>query len=164
MISKTLAVWLVVGVYSSSAQVTIPSSDQSAKLGQTVFGLGLSAGLVSGLGLSFRHHFPTEFSYQIVAGIVKADDKLHYNLGSEIQFDLIRSDKTRFFACGGLGYFYSGVSGRNDLAGPFLSGLGIGVEKGGTQALNLSGELLFSFFSDGTILPLPQVSMHYYFF
>jgi hypothetical protein len=155
---------LIVLISTVHGQVSVPSSEQATELGQTVFGLGLSGGVVSGFGLSFRHHLPTALSYQVVAGVVKSDNKVHYNFGGEIHYDLIRSDKTRFFACGGLGYFYSGESGQNELAGPFRSGLGIGAETGTSKSFNLAAELLFTYFSDGTILPLPQISAHYYFY
>ena len=146
------------------AQVNVPVQEKPKELGQAVFGLGLSAGYVSGFGLSFRHHLPSVISYQIVAGIIKIDTKLHYNIGGEMQFDLVRGETTRFFVCGGMGYFHSGESGNNDLDGPFRVGLGIGGEVVRAESFSLAGELMFSYFSDGTVLPLPQVSAHYYFF
>ena len=149
---------------SVNAQVVIPNQDNPTQLGRSVYGLGFSAGAVSGIGLSFRHHLPTALSYQIVGGIIKADTKLYYDLGTEIQFDLVRGERTRFFAGGGVGYFYSGESGTNNLSGPFRVGLGIGGEFSHIQFLHLSVEGMFTFFSDGTILPLPQISAHYYFF
>ena len=147
-----------------SAQVEVPNQNKPKELGQSVFGLGLSAGYVSGFGLSFRHHLPSVLSYQIIGGIIKIDTKLHYNIGSEIQFDLARGETSRFFVCGGMGYFYSGESGHNNLDGPFRLGLGIGGETTKSESFSLAGELMFSYFSDGTVLPLPQVSAHYYFY
>jgi len=146
------------------AQVNVPSQDRPKELGQSVFGLGLTGGLVSGIGLSFRHHLPSVFSYQVAGGIIKVDTKLHYDVGTEIQVDLTRGEKTRFFVCGGVGYFYSGESGHNDLDGPFRAGIGIGSEVMRVEAFSFNGELMFSYFSDGTVLPLPQVGCHYYFY
>jgi len=145
------------------SQVAIPS-EGSPKIQRSLFGVGISAGMGSGFGLSFRHHLPGQFSYQIVGGIIKVDRRLHYNLGCELQLDLDRSESTRFFACGATGYFYSGETGHNDLAGPWRTGLGIGGEWSNIRPFNLSAELLFTYFSDGTVLPLPQVAVHYYFF
>ena len=145
-------------------QVLLPNKDQPIGLSQSVFGLGLSAGYLSGFGLSFRHHLPSVISYQIVAGIIKTDAKSNYNLGGQIQYDLVRGEGTRFYGCGGMGYFYSGESGHNDLEGPFRIGLGIGAVGGRMESFSISGELNFTYFSDGSILPLPQLSAHYYFY
>ncbi|HZY09927.1 MAG TPA: hypothetical protein VFF29_02130 [Bacteroidota bacterium] len=149
---------------NSRAQVGVPTQEHSTELERAVYGLGVSAGYVSGFGLSFRHHLSSPFSYQIVGGIIKIDKALHYNLGSVIEYDLVRGETTRFYTCGGAGYFYSGESGGNDLDGPFRFGVGIGIEKSRLEALSISGEFMFTFFSDGTVLPLPQISFHYYFY
>ena len=92
------------------------------------------------------------------------DTKLHYDIGGQVQYDLVRGETTRFYACGGMGYFYSGESGHNDLNGPFRLGAGIGGEKGRLESFSFSGELMFTYFNDGTVLPLPQLSAHYYFY
>ncbi len=131
---------------------------------QSIYGLGLSAGVASGFGLSFRHHLPGTISYQIVGGIIKLDRKTHYNIGSELQFDVARGISSRFFADVAVGYFYSGEDGVNDLSGPFRIGAGLGWEWMAGDAMNLSAEILFTSFSDGTVLPLPQLAAHYYFF
>ena len=153
----------VIIVTAGHAQVSTPNMEQNKKFGQSVFGLGVSAGFVSGFGLSFRHHLPKEFSYQVVFGIIKSGDKTLYNIGGEGQYDIIRAGETRFFVGGAAGYFYSG-NGSNDLEGPFRLGAGLGGEWKGIESFHVSGELLFTYFNDGTILPLPQVSAHYYFF
>jgi len=147
----------------SEAQVTEPNQPQT-KIGTSINGLGLSAGVASGFGLSFRHHFPGDFSYQIVAGVIKADRKVLYNIGCEVQYDFVRGETTRFFGSFALGYFFRGESGKNDLEGPFRIGLGVGGELMKLQPFCVSGELLFTYFTDGTILPLPQIGAHYYFF
>jgi hypothetical protein len=162
MKTVTLITCFIMLIQISSAQVATPSME-SHKVERSIFGLGFSAGTASGFGLSFRHHLPGDFSYQVVAGVIKADRRTSYDIGSELQFDLVHGELSRFFACGAFGYFYSGENS-NELDASFRSGLGIGIEKGTSQALNLSAELLFTFFSDGTILPLPQVGIHYYFF
>ena len=150
-------------ITSSQGQVRKPT-DASKEFDRSIFGMGLSAGVASGFGLSFRQHLPGEVSYQIVGGIIKADRKLYYNFGTELQYDLARGESTRFFAAGALGYFYSGENGSNDLSGPARLGAGIGIESAGMQSLSLSLELLFTYFSDGSVLPLPQLAAHYYFF
>lgn len=146
-----------------NAQVVIPDQNQPTQLGKTVYGLGFAAGFGTGLGVSFRHHFPSEFSYQLVGGIIKVDGKLTYDVGAEAHIDLVRGEMTRFFALGGLGYYYSGDSG-NNLAGPFRVAIGTGGEFSTSRKVHVTLEGMFTFFSDGTILPLPQFSVHYYFF
>ncbi|MBI1805688.1 MAG: hypothetical protein HYR76_01400 [Ignavibacteria bacterium] len=158
-----LMICVVLVVSSSHAQVSKPK-EGSNQIDRSVFGLGFSAGLASGFGLSFRHHLPGDVSYQVVGGIIKVDRKLHYNLGVELQYDLVRGESTRFLIAGALGYFYSGEDGKNDLAAPFRIGFGIGGEWKNLESFHVAGEFLFTYFSDGTILPLPQLSAHYYFF
>ncbi|HUL44125.1 MAG TPA: hypothetical protein VLY03_07180 [Bacteroidota bacterium] len=155
-----LATFLV--VVPGPAQV-LTSGQHTREVSQSIYGLGLSAGVASGFGLSFRHHLPGFFSYQIVGGVIKVDNKTDYNIGGEVQFDMTRGDRSRFFADASTGYFYSGDGG-NTLAGPYRLGLGLGWEWGNFDPMNMSAELLFTYFSDGTILPLPQVAIHYYFF
>ena len=147
------------------SQVVTPSNETSRDLGQTVYGLGLKAGCAGGFGLSFRHHFPTPFSYQLVGGIIKVNTKLRYDIALELQYDLVRGEASRFFACGATGYFYSSESSvPNDLEGPWRVGLGIGGEWLRVQPFHLTAELMFTYFSDGTVLPLPEIGAHYYFF
>ena len=146
-------------------QVVTPSNENSRELGQTVYGLGLKAGCAGGFGISFRHHFPSPYSYQLVGGIIKVNTKLRYDIALELQYDLVRGDGSRFFACAASGYFYSSESVTpNELDGPMRVGLGIGGEWLRVQPFHLTAELMFTYFSDGTVLPLPEVGAHYYFF
>lgn len=147
----------------AGAQVSI-ENQESKQVQQSIYGLGFSAGFASGFGLSFRHHPPGLFSYQIIGGIVKVDRNTDYNIGGELQFDIMRGDRVRFFADGATGYFYSGDNGKNNLAGPYRVGIGFGWEWLHFDPMNFTGEILFTYFSDGTVLPLPQLSAHYYFF
>jgi hypothetical protein len=129
-----------------------------------VFGLGFAAGPATGLGLSFRHHLPTAFSYQITGGIIKATDRLYYSIGLEAQYDLSRTRTFRFFAAGGTSYFFAGTGGHNDMEGPARAGIGAGGETEIGSGIHFTAELLFTYFTDGTVLPLPQVGIFYYFF
>ncbi len=150
-------------IQTMNAQVDVPTQDRPKELPRTVYGLGAFGGLVGGIGLSFRHHLPTPFSYQVTAGIIKVDSKTHYDVGAEAQYDLVRGESMRFYACGGLGYFYSGTDG-NELDGPFRLGAGVGIEQSRVEGFSFSVELLFTYFSNGTVLPLPQAGVHYYFY
>jgi hypothetical protein len=146
-----------------SAQVESPASGRT-QFSHSVFGIGLFGGAATGLGLSFRHHLPSSFSYQVVGGVINASEKLSYDFGMQLQFDLIRSATTRFYAGSGIAFFYAGKSGgTNEMDGPGRLGLGIGGEFNAGSDLNASLELMFTYFTDGTILPLPQLGVHYYF-
>jgi len=146
-----------------TAQVVSPDRETKT-IDQSIFGLGFSAGVASGFGLSFRHHLPGDVSYQVVGGVIKADREVLYNIGGEFQYDFIRGESIRFFGGSALGVFYKGKSGHNDLRAPLRFGLGVGCEYSHGSPLHISSELLFTYFSNGDVLPLPQISLHYYFF
>jgi hypothetical protein len=103
-------------------------------------------------------------SYGITGGIIKVEDRLSYSVGTEVQYDLVRGPTSRFFVCGGAGYFYSGTSSHNDMDGPGRVGVGIGGEFATPPGLHVTTELMFTYFTDGTVLPLPQVGVYYYFY
>ena len=145
------------------AQVEVPGSGDGTKLRESVFGIGLAAGPASGVGLSFRHHLPSAFSYQLTGGVIKVDEKLYYDIGGEFQYDFILGSSSRVFAVAGLGYYYAGKSDKNELEGPARAGLGVGVEFGFLGSFHGIVEGVFTYFTDGTILPLPQAGLYYYF-
>ncbi len=146
------------------AQAVLPDRGREAGLRENVFGLGLFGGPASGLGLSFRHHLPSPFSYQITGGILKVDERLSYDLGFEAQYDLVRGPASRFFVSGGTSYFYSGKHGHNDMDAPGRIGFGVGGELALASGIHTTLGLLFTYFTDGTVLPLPQFGFHYYFY
>ncbi len=146
------------------AQVFIPERSQGPGLRQNVYGLGLFGGASSGLGLSFRHHLPGTVSYQITGGIIKVDDKLSSDIGAELQYDLARGSQLRFFMAGGVCYYYSGKSNRNDMDAPWRVGIGVGGEVASVTGIHALFELMFTDFNDGTVLPLPQIGFYYYFY
>lgn len=147
----------------SLAQVTTSGLSKAEGLSKSVYGLGLSAGWASGVGVSFRCHLPSKSSIQGVFGIIKTSNKLAMSIGGEYQYDFASGNATRFYGAGTLGYFYNG-SGRNESSGPFRIGAGIGGEFQVKNALHVAVEGIFVFFSDGRVIPLPQIAAHYYFF
>ncbi len=155
---------LILGAASASAQVYVPAPGREPGLRTNVFGLGLAAGVATGSGISFRHHLPSVMSYQLTGGIIKVNDNLSYSLGAEVQFDLARGPLSRFYVGGGVSYYYSGSSSHNDMEGPARMGAGIGGEYAGASGIHFSGNLMFTYFSDGTVLPLPQIGIYYYFY
>ncbi len=147
----------------ANAQVTTSGLSNAQALNQGVQGLGFAGSLSTGLGVSYRYHLPSKTSLQGVFGIFKSSGKLSLSLGGEYQYDLVRGNETRFFFVGGGSYFYSGSS-RNELDAPFRVGVGIGGEFRVRESIHLSFAGLYTFLSDGTVYPLPQISAHYYFF
>jgi hypothetical protein len=157
-----LTLSLFLSMQMTRAQVVMPST-QNTGLSRNVFGLGFFAGASGGIGLSFRHHLPMQLSYQVTGGIIKLDGKMRSNVGFIVQYDLTRSDRSRFFVGGAFGYYYSGKDGNNEMTAPTRGALGIGGEWPMSGGLHFSGDLMFTFFSDGNVLPLPQVGVYYYF-
>ena len=151
-------------VSTRRAQAVLPDRGREPGLRENVFGLGIFGGPAGGLGLSFRHHLPSPFSYQLTGGIIKVDQRLSYDIGVEAQYDLVRGPVSRFFVAGGTGYFYSGKRGHNEMDAPARIGFGVGGELALASGIHTSLELLFTYLSDGTVLPLPQFGFFYYFY
>jgi len=88
----------VLYVLPARPQAVLPERGRDGGLRENVYGLGLSAGAASGIGVSFRHHLPGYFSYQLIGGIIKVDNRTSYAVGGEFQYDFIRGSGVRFFA------------------------------------------------------------------
>ena len=145
------------------SQVSVSGDNRADNFDKSVYGLGFAGGTASGVGISFRDHFPSKVSLQFVFGILKDNVNTFVSTGAELQYDLVRGNTTRFYFGPAFGYFYSG-SGTNSFAAPTRYALGLGGEFNIRDALHFSVEGMFVFFSDGTIIPLPQASIHYYFY
>ncbi|MDD8017153.1 MAG: hypothetical protein PHP42_02145 [Bacteroidota bacterium] len=140
------------------------SRGKSEAFGGDVHGVGFSAGPASGFGVSYRYHTSGKFSVQGIVGVFKPKTTdTFYSFGAELQQDLLRSNTTRFFFDVASSYIYNGSDG-NNYAAPFRAGVGLGGEFLIQDALHFTLEGLFTYFSDGTILPLPQLAFHYYFY
>ena len=165
---KTLlfALALILSFSSVRAQVIGSGSSQPVALGRTVLGLGGSIGLTGGIGVSFRDHFPSVVSYQIVAGIIKPDARVSYDAGFELQADIMKGETNRFYICAATGYFFNGEGGKNELSAPWRVGVGAGNEWANfnTSQFHVDLELLITYFNDETVIPIPQLGVHYYFF
>ena len=145
------------------AQVSVSGDNRAEDFNKPVYGLGFSGGPASGIGISFRDHFPSKLSLQLVFGILKDKVNTFVSTGAEVQYDLVRGNTTRFYFGPAVGYFYNG-SQTNTFDSPTRVGLGLGGEFNVRDALHFSIEGMFVFFSDGSIIPLPQASIHYYFY
>ena len=136
---------------------------------ETVYGVGLYGGLLSGTGVGFRYHPAGRFGYQIVAGILSLGDATPFDVGVEAQFDFDARGLSRFYAYIGAGYYDNGetddpnTSEAEKLEAPLRIGIGIAYEWpiSSKMVFNISGA--FTYFTDGTILPLPQAGIFYYF-
>ncbi len=153
----------LIGWSPSLCQVDVQGSQKAEDLGRNVYGLGLSAGPASGIGISFRDHFASKVSCQLVGGIIRTGGETSASIGAELQYDLVRAKSTRLYFGPSTSYFYNG-SGSNSFAGPFRLGIGVGGELNVQQAVNISLEGVFVYFSNGDIAPMPQISCHYYFY
>ena len=128
-----------------------------------VYGVGLSASLCSGMGISFRQHFAyNPLAYQITGGVWKTQVLAMYDLGAEIQYDLALSTN-RLYALAGAGYYYYGHAAQ-ELASPVRIGLGVGYELTFGKSIGLSLDLMVTGFEPtGDILPLPSLGLLIYF-
>jgi hypothetical protein len=164
--NKSFLIWciiLMLTISISTAQVSTSGLSRAEGLNKSVYGLGFTAGWSSGIGISFRSHLPSKQSVQGVFGIIKTKEKLLMSIGGEYQYDLVRSNNTRFFVGPAISYYYSGKNS-NEVSGPFRVGAGAGGEFQLKNALHITVEGMFVFFSDKRVLPLPQIAAHYYFF
>lgn len=147
----------------SSSQVMV-SNVKGGAFEQDVHGLGFSGGPASGIGISYRYHTSGNTSLQCVLGLFKPKTaNTLYSFGAEYQQDLTRSNSARFFFAAASSYIYNG-STSNNYSAPFRAGVGLGGEFLLQDAVHFTFEGLFTYFSDGTILPLPQLAFHYYFY
>ena len=98
---KSIVQCLLLALFLAStpvlSQVSVQGNQKAEDLGRNVYGLGLSAGPASGIGLSFRDHFPSKISYQIVGGIIKTGGQTSASIGAEFQYDLVRAKSTRLY-------------------------------------------------------------------
>jgi hypothetical protein len=161
MFAVSIAMVLIASL--TQGQVSTSGLSNAEGLTKAAYGLGFSAGWASGIGVSFRTHLPSKASVQGVFGIIKTSDKLSMSIGGEFQYDLVRNNTSRFFVGSAMSYFYNG-NGSNEVAGPFRVGAGVGGEFHVQGALHVTLEGMFTFFSDGRVIPLPQIAAHYYFF
>lgn len=154
---------LLINVQQLYSQVSV-STVKGEAFGRSIYGLGFSGGPASGVGFSYRFHTEGKSSYQAIVGVFKPKNTdTFYSFGAEFQQDLTRSNSARFFFGAASSYFYNG-SGINRYTAPFRIGAGLGGEFLMQDAVHFTFQGLFTYFSDGTILPLPQLSIHYYFY
>lgn len=147
----------------TNAQVTAETS-KAGNFNQGIYGLGFSGGAASGVGVSLRYHTVDRSSFQIVGGVFRPKSSDTFvSIGVEFQRDLVRGNTNRYYFAAASSYIYNGDS-TNIIEAPFRAGAGLGGEFLVQEGVHFSFQALFTYFSDGTILPLPQLSFHYYFY
>lgn len=152
--------------------VIVQPTEEDIFLTQDMWGVGLYGGLLSGVGLSARYHPRGRVGLQLTAGAMKFGD-LAYAFGAEGQFDFDSKGRSRFYGYLGAGYYYverktkNAATGtektENKLDGPLRLGLGVAYEWAVSPKLIFNLNAAFTYFTDGTILPLPQAGLIYYF-
>ncbi|MHB8079289.1 MAG: hypothetical protein ACYDIE_08550 [Candidatus Krumholzibacteriia bacterium] len=134
-------------------------------------GVGLHAGKIGGVGLSFKFPLRWWLYGQATGGIWHTADNKRHNAGFEVQY-LLRQDRTlRLFVAGGLGYFYhqerQAVLGGDDLVTTRHSlntGFGIGAEMLRSERFSVQVEADFTHEGrDGSVTVFPQVGAYFYF-
>ena len=159
------------GTANGAAQTTVTESEAGVQnvFATNVFGVGISASLCSGMGLSFRQHFAAvPLGYQITGGIWKTHDLYTYDAGAEVQYDLSLSTN-RLYALGAIGYYYYGNTDQfgintNALDSPLRFGAGIGYEMPYSRSVGASISLMITVFEpSGDVIPLPSLGFHVYF-
>ncbi|HWF43056.1 MAG TPA: hypothetical protein VG537_00285 [Candidatus Kapabacteria bacterium] len=162
-------------LFGSASRISAQTATTEGQAGtqsvfqSNIFGVGLSASLCSGMGISFRQHFAgVPVGYQITGGIWKTHNLFMYDIGAEVQYDLSLS-ANRLYAVAGAGYYYYGntdVNGinTNGLSSPVRFGAGIGYEIPFNANIGVSLNLMVTVFEpDGDVLPLPSLGFHVYF-
>ncbi len=152
--------------------VVVQPTEEDIFLTQDMWGVGVYGGLLSGIGLSGRYHPKGRVGIQLTAGAMKFSE-LAYDVGAEGQFDFDSKGRSRFYGYLGLGFYYvekttkdaaTGTEKKeNKLDGPLRLGLGVAYEWAVSPKLIFNLNAAFTYFTDGTILPLPQAGLIYYF-
>ena len=96
------------------------------------YGLGLGIGSTTGYGLSFRY-IPNKFGAQISFAPFKDNYSTQISLGITFLFNLIETDKTKFFIYEGNAYSYNKYQNESYFVGSnnssyWNNGIGIGIE------------------------------------
>jgi hypothetical protein len=151
---------------------TFETKDPHIFENQTIWGAGIQASLLSGMGIGARYHPPGRFGFQVIGGGFSLEHSTPYSFGAEAQFDFDARGISRFYGFLGLGYYSLGKDDDPDteedesedkLEGPFRIGMG------GAYEWSISSKMVFNvgialvYHTNGAYFPLPQASVFYYF-
>ncbi len=168
-----LTLLLALPLVTLSAQIddseTLPGETVGSDFYNSTYGaIGIHLSMLSGTGLSGRVTFPNRLAVQTSTFVIAIGGITHFNIGGELQYAFTQGDGGRLFALAGVG-FYSSTSDEpekpgNRIASPFHAGAGVGYEWFTSRNLTLDLAVPITWFvEEGKVLPLPSVSMHYYF-
>ena len=147
--------WLACFLLLSSFAFAQSVPDTSAPGYRSYSSFGFSASSVSGLGLSYRKHFPGPGLIQITGGLISGGGTTATSLGLAYQYQLSKKDSFRYYIATGGGFYTS--SGHSTTT---VLGLGIGLEVPGIgstifESVTAGGELYYPAFYLG---PDPSIS------
>jgi hypothetical protein len=128
------------------------------------WGVGVHAGLLSGIGLGVRFHPVGRLSAQLVGGGIKIDENFYASIGTEGQFDLDVMEGSRLYALLGFGWYQDTKDDDAEGDNPLRLGAGIGYEWAVSSKMVFLGSLNFTYFlKSGDFWPMPQIGIFYYF-
>jgi hypothetical protein len=144
--------------------------------GEETLGFGLSGGMVAGNGFSVRRMPLTGFGWQAGGILLKTASETYFNLGGEYLYVLNRTQSTSLYLAGGLAYIYESnekhvwddsqrrYNTEDDIKRGVAGGAGVGIAIRFTkwEQMWFSGDLMLTAYRD-TVLPSPQVAIHYFF-
>lgn len=162
--------------FQSTAEAQDGGTERPYYMQKARWGVGAQAGLMSGMGVGVRFHPQGRFQVQIAGGAISGGEGLAAAVGIEGQLDFDWRDRSRFYGFVGMGYYTNGedeltiedgtwAPGKEDprLDSPFRAGVGLGYEWDISNTLIFSASVAFTYFSEGTFLPLPQIGVYYLF-
>lgn len=162
----------IVGITTTTnAQSVEPMLTSETTVGEmlrteTLYALGVQAGLTTGSGISFRASLPNRFAFELNA-MYFSTGKPFWNIGGEVQYLLSNETNFKFYAMAGAGLFYSGTDiSTNGLGQPFRFGIGPGFEYYIAPMAAIGAELPISAWvatNNTVVIPTPQVHFMYYF-
>lgn len=104
-------------------QATVTIGQEVPEFGRQAFhSAGFNISVVSGVGLSYRHHFSGPGLVQFTGGLITSGSGSHTSLGVEYQHELSKKGHFRYYIGAGAGVYSS--PGATATA----AGIGIGLE------------------------------------
>lgn len=169
-IIRILAIALAVLPFMSTHGAAQVVSHEDYYLTKTHWGIGVQAGLMSGMGVNVRFHPHARYGLEVTGGAFKGGDNLLASFGAEGQYDFDWNERNRLYGFIGFGYYSNGESDLNPISedddklkSPVRAGIGAGYDWDISKTLIFTIELGLTWFSEGQFLPLPQVGISYLF-
>lgn len=122
-------------------------------------GLGISGGLMSGSGFSYRYFPMHGLGFQAGGIFYKTSSNEYLNFGLQPLFILHRNESTSLYLLLGFGY-YSKTDGDGETNTDTAVGFGMGASICTLERIWGSLDLTLAAFDD-KFLPYPQASVHY---